>query len=263
MKIYTIYDLFRTRLSINQGFIEKDIILSKPNELITFNIDPKNFGVVLKGSSIEKIDQINNKFSNCFIVNKFDEELDLIGHYLEGKNIVHLVNKSKTAVLEKSYYEKYNIKEILLYKENVLRDLELWYKIYKLRSMGLTTVFLTKGLLKDSEKMFGKGGHYKVNNTYHELNFTKKFPNTGFLAIYYALEVIRPKNLWIIGLDFYQKDYLVRRDWNTPINVMQKKIEKINGYKTIENWIKKYKNTQFNILTYFDGFKPQKNLTLL
>lgn len=196
-------------------------------------------------------------------MNKFDEELDLIGQYLGGKRIVHLVNKSKTAILKKLNYEKYGIKEILLYKDSTLKDIELLIKIYKLRSLGLETVFLPKGLLRDSGKMFGTQGQYMVNNKYISSDFTEKFPSTGLLAIYYALKVIRPQNLWIIGLDFYQKDYLVRRSWNTPINVMQEKMKQVSGYKTIESWINEFQGTTFNISTYYDGFKPQKNLEIL
>ena len=262
MKIKNIFNIINTRLSINQGFIEKDIFLSKPNKLTTFNTNQNNFAVILKGGSIAQIDKIYKNFDDCLIVNKFDEELDLIGKYLKDKNIVHLVNKSKTAILSKDNYQKYNINEILLYKDSILKDYELLLKIYRMKAMGLKTVFLPKNLLEKSGDLFGKNGHFKIDNKKHKLDFRKKFPNTGFLAIYYALKVIKPKNLWIIGLDFYQKDYLVRRNWNTPINVMQKKIEKINGYKTIENWIEKYSNTTFNIHTYFDGFNEQENLRL-
>jgi len=262
MKFKNIYNLAKTRLSINQGFIEKDILLSKPNKLNTFNTNQNDFAVILKGGSIKELGKIYKNFTDCLIVNKFDEELDLIGKYLKDKNIVHLVNKSKTAILSKDNYQKYNINEILLYKDSTLKDYELFLKIYRMKAMGLKTVFLPKNLLEKSGDLFGKNGHYKINNKKYNLDFTKKFPSTGFLAIYYALKVIKPKNLWIIGLDFYQKDYLVRRSWNTPINVMQKKMEKINGHNIIETWISKFPNTIFNIHTYFDGFNQQKNLRL-
>ena len=37
----------------------------------------------------------------------------------------------------------------------------------------------------------------------------EKFPNAGLLALCYTLDVIKPKNLWICGLDFYSKDYIL------------------------------------------------------
>ena len=116
--------------------------------------------------------------------------------------------------------------------------------------MGLNTVFLPKHLLKDTDNIFGP-------------EFPNKFPSTGLLAIFYALEIIKPKNLYIIGLDFYQGDYLVRREWNTPIEIMRNKMENTSSPENVNRWIEQYQNVNFIISTYFDGFKPQRNLKLL
>ena len=43
----------------------------------------------------------------------------------------------------------------------------------------------------------------------------KDFTNAGILALCYTLDVIKPKNLWICGLDFYSKDYIFRRSSNS------------------------------------------------
>ena len=236
---------------IKNGFIEKDIFFNKPNTLNTFKPNIENFGVILKGKSIDKLSWVAKEFSNCFIVNNFDKEIELIGEYLLGKNIVHFSNRSfRTAPLTLENYNKFGISEIQLYTSNIFWDKRLLYAVYLYQSMGLRTVFLPKYLLHFSRIMFGQ-------------EYEKKFPLTGLSAIIYALEIIKPKNLWIIGLDFYQSDYLVRRNWNTPIEVMRNKIARTAPHSAVNKWIKQYSNVNFTIVTYFDGLIPQKNLKIL
>lgn len=177
-----------------------NVVINKPYNLETFQAGIENFGIILKGKSIEKLPKIYKEFGDCFIANNFDKEIEIIGDCLLNKNIVHFSNRSfRTAPLKPENYKKLGIKEVQLYKNSALWDKRLLYIIYLYQSFGLRTVFLPKQLLKVSGSMFGSG-------------FEKKFPNTGLLAIWYALEIIKPKKLWIVGLDFYQSDYLVRRD---------------------------------------------------
>ena len=105
-------------------------------------------------------------------------------------------------------------------------------------------------LLKNSGSIFGS-------------EFEKKFPSTGLLAIYYALEIIKPKNLYIVGLDFYQSDYLIRREWNTPIEIMRNKMEKTDAPGAVDKWINDYSDTNFIIGSYFEKFAPHNNLHLI
>ena len=103
----------------------------------------------------------------------------------------------------------------------------------------------------------------KVSSDLFGQEFAKKFANTGLLAIYYALKIIKPRNLWIIGLEFYQNDYLERRTYHPPIEVLQDKMKRVNAVGVANKWIKEHPNITFNILSYFNGFKPQRNLRLL
>lgn len=223
----------------------------KNYSLKTFQPNIDNFGVVLKGKSIEKLPQVSKEFNDCFIVNNFDKEIEIIGDSLMNKNIVHFSNRSHmTAPLKPENYRKFNIKEVQLYKSSALWDRALIYIIHHYQSLGLRTVFLPKHLMNVSKGLFGSV-------------FEKKFPSTGLLAIFYALEIIRPQNLWIVGLDFYQSDYLVRRDYNTPIEIMRAKMERTDAPGAVRRWIREYSNVNFNIVTYFDGFEPEKNLKLL
>lgn len=227
------------------------VLINKTYTLNTFQPGVENFGIILKGKSIEKLPKVSKEFEECFIVNNFDKEIEIIGNCLFKKKIVHFSNRSyMTAPLKPENYKKFNIKEVQLYKSSALWNKALLRIIYHYQSLGLRTVFLPKHLLNVSGDLFG-------------LDFAKKFPSTGLLAIYYALEIIKPKNLWIVGLDFYQSDYLVRRDYNTPIGIMRAKMKRTDAPGAVQKWIRKYSNVNFNIVTYFDGFKPERNLKLL
>lgn len=228
-----------------------NVLVRKSYSLKTFKPNIENFGVVLKGKSIEKLPQVSREFNDCFIVNNFDKEIEIVGDCLMNKNIVHFSNRSfRTAPLKPENYRELNIKEVQLYKSSALWDKRLLYIIYIYQSLGLRTVFLPKNLLRGSGSIFGS-------------EFEKKFPSTGLLAIYYALEIIKPKKLWIVGLDFYQSDYLVRRDYNTPIEIMRAKMKRTDAPGAVKRWIREYGDVSFNIVTYFDGFEPQQNLKLL
>jgi len=224
---------------------------NKNYSLKTFCPGIENFGVILKGKSIEKLPKVSDEFKDCFIVNNFDKEIEIIGNCLLDKNIVHFTNRSfRTAPLKPENYRKLNIREVQLYKSSALWDKRLLYIMYIYQSLGLRTVFLPRQLLSKSGGLFGS-------------EFEKKFPSTGLLAILYALEIIKPKNLWIVGLDFYQSDYLVRRDYNTPIEIMRAKMKKTDAPGAVNRWITEYPNVNFNIVTYFDGFETSPNLRLL
>jgi len=225
-------------------------IIKKPDVLDTFDKNIENFGIILKGKSIEKLPEVSKNFNDCFIVNNFDEEIKVIGDHLIGKNIVHFTNRSfRTAPLIPENYEKLGIKEIQLYKSDILWDKRSMYITYQYQILGLRTVLLPKNLLTISGSVFGT-------------EFEKKFPSTGLLAIFYALEIIKPKNLYIVGLDFYQSDYLIRRDWNIPIEILRNKMKKTDAPGAVNRWINDYSDTNFNMGSYFDGFNPQKNLNL-
>ena len=84
-----------------------------------FPDDLENFGVILKGSSIKRLKEISNRFENCFIVNNIDKnknnedsEYSLVAPLIKNKNIVHFVNRLKTAPLLKEHYKELGIKDI-------------------------------------------------------------------------------------------------------------------------------------------------------
>jgi len=214
-----------------------------------FQENIEHFGVILKGKSIEKIDEVYGNYDDCFIVNNFDKEMELLERYLINKNTVHFVNRLMTAPLTPSNYRKLGITDIQLTKVSAKGDDGLKRAIMHYKSLGLRTHFLPQGLLRFNRD-FGP-------------EYANKHPNTGILAICYALDILRPKNLWIVGLDFYQADYLVRRPHQTPIEGQRAKMKRTDLSDVFVNILKRYPDVNVSIVTYYDGFPELENLNIL
>lgn len=208
-----------------------------------------SFAVILKGKSLERIPKYEKEFNDCFLVNNFDKEVKIIGNSLEGKNCVQFVNRLHTACMSSKDYKKFNIADIQLSKVSTFGDKRMNEVVKHYKSLGLRTHFLPKKLLKFN-KEFSR-------------EYAKKYPNTGILAIIYALEMLKPKTLWIIGLDFYQSDYLVRRPHQNPIEVQRRKMKRLNLVKVTADVFKKFPSVKINMVTYYKGFLNLPNLTIL
>tara|TARA_B100000519_G_C14260974_1_gene447951 strand:- start:5875 stop:6618 length:744 start_codon:yes stop_codon:yes gene_type:complete len=216
-----------------------------------FSSDQKCFGVLLKGMSLECLPKYYHEFENCFLVNNFDKEIDKIGESLSNKKCVHFVNRLMTAPLSPENYKKYNINDIQLIKVSDFGDGILKKTIKHYKSLGLNTHFLIKKMLKFNEYFSQFGSEYQL-----------KSPNTGFLAIAYTLELLRPKTLWVIGLDFYQSDYLTRRPHQAPINIQRQKMDRINLVNVTADLFKEYPDTQIKLVTYYEGFPKIPNVKI-
>ena len=227
--------------------------LTKKYALETFQQCVESFGVILKGKSVENLPKISNEFNDCFIVNNFDLEMKVVGDCLLNKNVVHFVCRTKTTPMTAENYRRLNVKEVQLSNSSVFEHFRALIQVIPhYQSLGLKTVFLPKDILRTSKGLFGS-------------EYAKKFPNTGHLAIYYAASVIKPKTLWVIGLDFYQSDYLCRdgRPHLSPIERQRSKMKRIKAVEVIQDWIEGHPETKFNIVTYYDRLKPQKNLEVI
>lgn len=220
-----------------------------------FPHDLENFGVILKGSSIIRLNEINDKFEDCFIVNNIDKnknnedsEYSLVAPLIKNKKIVHFVNRLKTAPLLKDHYKELGIKDVQFTK--VLLDAELtkMKRIYE--SFGLTCHRLPETLLSYNDYFLGKG------------NYEKKHPNTGVLSIIYATKIIKPKNIWIIGLDFYEADYLYRRPWHWELENQRDKMKTLDIPGQFVKLVKENPNVNFNVISNAN-FPLIENLNIL
>jgi len=228
------------------GSLYEQIFVTAEHECPYFSKGMENLGIMLKGKSLELFPRYDQRFGNCFLVNNYDEELKLIGKHLVGKKCVHFVNRLMTAPLHPKNYRQLDTTDVQLSKASAFGDKRLGVAVRHYRSLGLRTHFLPKNLLKFNLD-FGK-------------EYSRKHPNTGVLAIIYALEMLRPKTLWIIGLDFYQSDYLIRRAHQNPIEIQREKIERINLVEVTAGIFRAYSDIKINLISYYQGFPEVPNV---
>ena len=113
-------------------------------------------------------------------------------------------------------------------------------------------IFLTEKLRKFNDK-FGN-------------EFRLKFPNTGILSVIYTLEVIKPKNLWLLGLDFYARGYFTEQLKNPdprPSSVRHAKIERLELVKHVYELFAGYPETKIFLGTYYEQGPKLNNVELI
>jgi len=225
------------------------LVVDDVHECPYFAAGLESFAVLLKGKSLEQLHKYDKEFEQCFLVNNFDEEIKLVGDSLFDKRCVHFANRLMTAPLKPENYKKLNITDIQLSKVSACRDRRLKLIVDHYKSLGLNVHFLPKKLL-EFNRNFGR-------------EYARKYPNTGILAIIYTLQMLQPKTLWIVGLDFYQSDYLVRRVHQNPIDLQREKIRRINLVKVTAGIFAQYPDTKINMVSYYKGFPAPPNVEIL
>lgn len=204
----------------------------------------KNFGILLRGKSLEKADKIFDKFDDCMIVNNFKIEINKYSKYFKDKNIIHFANAMPSASLEPRQYKKFNINKIQFsftkkYRQNKHSDERIGgiIKYYNGMNIGLKLEYSTDRLYE---------GIFNIHNT-------------GVACILYVSECIKPDNIWIAGLDFYQSNYLVKKTTNKQKDKSQK-IDMVGSFIKIVN---DRPDIKYNLISYYKKFPKLKNLNLI
>ena len=221
-----------------------------------FKLDnqPNNFGLLLKGASLDKLPKYKDCFDKCIIVSDYDDELRVIGEQLIGKEIIHFRNREKGSSLTKENHIKYNIKHVQLGQVFRWNHFELIksYLYYQSFFLGLNVYFLPERLRVFNDRF---GNEFKL-----------KFPNTGILSIIYTLEIIKPKVLWLFGLDFYVRDYYVEQLKNPDIrpgSERNKKLVRLKMAEYVGELFADYPDTKIMLGTYYEDWPDISNIEFL
>jgi len=200
----------------------------------------KNLGILLRGQSLKKLDLIINRFDNCFIVNDFKVELSFCEKLIKGKHITHFVNSMMSASLYEKQYKRLNIKDIQF--AFTKKHLNNWKK-----------------KIKTVEKHYKSMG-FKIEyipNKYYEEGL--RIRNTGMVSILYTSEIIKPKNLWIIGLDFYYSNYMVKKNASHHLN----KSKEIDLYGSFIKIVEEHPKINYHLLSCHKKFPKLSNLNII
>ena len=215
-----------------------------------FSANLKNFGIICKGKSILGLPDIEKKFDACFIINQFEKELYHFEDIFKKKKIIHFVNRIRTAAMNKKTYKYFEINKIQMAVPFNLFDKKLMVSYLKYKYIGLEVKMMSKSILHKF--------HYTGKDAYKN-----KFPNTGILSILFASEILKVKNIYIIGLDFYTDDYLYKTKTSNPVEITHQRFLNLKITDFFLDYIEKKKNTNFFLRTNYQFTHKPKNLILI
>ena len=94
--------------------------------------------------------------------------------------------------------------------------------------------------------------------------YSLKFPNTGALSLAYTLEMIKPKRLWVFGLDFYSAPYMEKQSQSTNLSLDQQahKLERLNIPNFVFNLFKSYPNTKIFVSSAYPKWPKINNVQM-
>lgn len=204
----------------------------------------KNFGILLRGKSLEKANLILSEFNDCIIVNNFKVELSHYVESLKEKNIIHFVNAMPSTRLNISQYKKLNIKTIQFSFTKKQRDNK-----HSNKKIG-TIISYYKSLNLNLNL------HYAPDKLNEKIS---NIHNTGVTGILWVSECLKPENIWIAGLDFYENNYMVKKN----ASHQKKKSKDIDLFGSFIKIIKDNPNINYNLISYYKKFPKLENLNII
>ena len=207
-------------------------------------------GVIGRGPSVYRLDLCYKKFSHCYLTGEFNHTLHKIGRYINGKKIVLCVMQHNRYRTTKENCQKFNINNIQIQCQDGTKE----YRKCVSKFPDLKVSGFTKK-------------HYDI---VEKVNFGKDLSvfSTGLSGILSAL-YFNPKNIYVIGLDFYNKNvkrYFVKEDKDIPgIEEIEKSIKGLRKgmIKSMYNICDNFKDTNLYLYTTYKGVKSKNNLHVI
>ena len=190
--------------------------------------------VVCRGASSARIKELEGSYDVCLLVNEWMTELDkfqeISDFILDQKVVIHVINRDGRSLLRNEQYRKYAITHCQLnvrepeYNQSPLKN--------HLDRNQIRSTFLSEEMVPISKT--GAGG----------------FPSTGVLAVAHAAQVVKAKNIDVIGLDFFEADYFSHHSHSKTPEVLdyQKKKGIVMKEFTAE-LLSKFPETNFTFYT--------------
>jgi len=195
----------------------------------------KSFGIVASGESIRYLPEVGSNFDNCVVFNNCSKELNHFADIFRKKKIGQVINKIPEETLPPDIYKKFNINSVYF----VVREKDKYlYRdtIAKLTSYGVNYYVAP-------EEMADFFGRYKYINLSH-------------YALENACRYVAPAKMYIVGLDFYEGDYLFQK----TSAYLKEKAKRIRMVDTFHDIVSRYPDIKFYIWTKSPNVKATENL---
>ncbi len=203
----------------------------------------KNIGVICRGISLGKIGKYRKYFKNSLLVGQHVQSFKKVGHHLKNFNLVQVCGGTIFLTKKK------------VCKARNIRDLQT----------GLDPTLSARRKLK-FRHVVNKNSWLSVHpfpENFRDRNARLDFgtlshPTTGLFAVDLAV-AFKPKNVFIIGLDFYKAPYFVKEKNQAKVNPGRgdSMLKYFKALCDIE------KDIKFHLCTCYDGMKSNDNLKVI
>ena len=198
--------------------------------------------IIASGESLKHICELKNDVANCpaYIVNaNISHALRSYPDVFNCLQLKHIANRMEPSILDKELYLKYKIKD-LYFTVPEERKLEISRSIAKVKSYGIKDLnirFVPKELLK----------------LYQSMN------NITFYGVMLAAHVDKADEIYMVGLDFWEGEYLNKLSSPKQKNLPFEK----NLYRLFKDLISYHLNIKFRLFTVSEKVIPQPNLEII
>jgi hypothetical protein len=217
---------------------------------------------------------VAGNFDNCYVVNHFEKELSQFRDIFDSMEITQFINRRGTVRMSKQTYEDFGITEL---QYNMPQFINGWWRKQRIPHMqtlqadkktkkrwreycddyGLVLLWLPDDVLFWNEWFAIR----HVENYPGE--YMWKHPNTGIQACIVAAETKGSEEIYVVGLDFYQDDYLHRRDVCLPLTRQRAKMKRTRMIEHFEDVLDHYKDIQWHIVTNYKSLRHGDHVELL
>jgi len=214
-----------------------------------------SLGVVCRGASLRHIEKYKKHFKNTFVVGQHVKSFNMIGDSFKGCNLVKVwgSNFHKPCKIEREQCRKYNIRDLQSTLDPTKSDRKAYkYKKIKKRYDGILETFPMPKNMRDRNSRIlhkRKHGNGKLNH-----------PTLGIFSVDLA-SAYKPKEIHIIGLDFYCADYLVQEKLHAGLTTNVKRAP--NMIEFFQLLCAEDKDIKYYLYTCCDKIKSNGNLKVI
>jgi hypothetical protein len=163
---------------------------------------------------------------------------------LKGKNVTHFLNADRRSYLGKGAYKRLGITDGIIG----------WTRLHELPGKG--KVSRGKNTVAAAVNKYSKALRMRhLPDFYYDFCWSMK--SAGLLCLFYVSRELMPKDIWVLGMDFYVVDYLVQRAGKCrPVNTL----DMARDFATIVN---SYPDVTYNVKTYYKELPEFPNVRYL
>ena len=215
--------------------------------------------VLCRGKSLGGIEFLPNDIDLFILVNRFGDELQIeeIGNRLINENIHQVLSRvpgEADEMIRQKHYSKYNIKKMIqpytIHMKNPRDFNDGNNNLYKF--IDDKFYFCGEGNPIPAEWL---GDHHIEYMDNYQERYPHHYPSSGNAAVGYSVLDFNAKEVYIIGMDFYDVGYLAQHEVRPESNARMK--------ESLTRIIDRKKEIKFTVITCGSYNEKKENLEVI